>query len=86
MLFRSKKTNKFLLELNLDKSKGILDLGCGKGDLVNVLKDFDNYTLIDVDTSNVRERNRLKNEEYNLDITEICPRLLAMSYPASNKL
>ena len=32
------------------------------------------------------KRNRLKNEEYNLDITEICPRLLAMSYPASNKL
>lgn len=56
-----KKTNKFLLELNLDKSKGILDLGCGKGDLVNVLKDFGSYTLIDVDTSNVRDKNRLKN-------------------------
>lgn len=69
-----KKTNKFLLELNLDKSKGILDLGCGKGDLVNVLKDFDNYTLIDVDTSNVRERNRLKNVDVlsmNLGMSEI---------------
>ena len=32
------------------------------------------------------KRNRLKTDGYNLDITKITPRILAMSYPASNKM
>ena len=74
VVISKKKIKKFLLELNLDKRKGVLDLGCGKGDLVNVLKDFGSYTLVDVDTSNVRERNRLKNVDVmsmNLCVSEI---------------
>jgi phosphatidylinositol-3,4,5-trisphosphate 3-phosphatase/dual-specificity protein phosphatase PTEN len=29
------------------------------------------------------ERNRLQNSEYNLDLTYVTPRVIAMSYPAS---
>lgn len=61
-------TNKFIQSLNLDKNLSILDLGCGKGNILNVIPGHKKYILIDKYIENIKCKENPDTEIIRCDL------------------